>query len=354
MLRLDPGPGRPPSDLLEELTQACSLSGDEGEVRAVLRRWLGGTVCELYTDNIGNLICRRGQGPVRVIVAAHMDEVGLVVAGHDDSGLLRVKESGGLDVRVLPGRAVLVGRPKVPGVIGAPAVHLLDEDEAERVLPSRELYVDVGARSKEEAAEVAAPGDPVYFATSFERLSDRVVKAKALDDRVGCYILARLLLDPERENLTLLGVFTVQEEVGLRGARVAAQHLAPRLALAVDGTSAADVPGVEPPQTCTHLGRGPAVSLMDGTIVMHERIREHLVGLARRHGVPWQYRRLTTAGTDAGGIFLERTGIPACTVAVPCRYIHSPASLADLDDIEHTLTLLRLLLDSLDKGEFEP
>jgi putative aminopeptidase FrvX len=338
--------------LLQRLSEASGLAGHEGEVRAALREILQDVACEIYTDTIGNLICRKGNGPLRVMLDAHMDEVGLVVTGYHDSGLLRFKESGGLDPRVLPGRSVLVGPGKTPGVIGAQAVHLLGRKERDKVLPVKDLYVDIGARSRDEAASVTALGDPICFSTRFERLSDTVAKGKAFDNRVGCVVVARALLEDHYPELTVFGVFSVQEEVGLRGAQVAAYHLAPNLALAIDGTSSSNVPGVEPPATSTHMGEGPAISLLDGTIVMDHRIREQLTSLAGKHSIPYQYRRLTTAGTDAGGVFLQRTGIPACTMAVPCRYIHSPSSLVDLDDLDNTVRLTRLFLESLDKGEF--
>jgi len=354
--------------LLRELSQACGLPGDEGEVREVLRRALEPHVDEVRTDAMGNLICRRdgpaagrpagspgdGRRPLRVMLDAHMDEVGLMVAGFTDGGLLRVKTCGGIDPRVLPGRSVLVGRARMPGVIGLEAVHLIEPDDHEKVVPLKKLLVDIGARSREEAEAVAPPGTPVYFDTAFERLSDGVVKGKAFDDRIGCAAVAAVLLGRRYPNLSVVGVFSVQEEVGLRGAQAAAYSVDPDVAIAVDGTTAADVPGVESGRTCTELGRGPAVTLMDGTVVTHQRVREHLVELAAEHGVPYQFRRLTTAGTDAGAIFLQRAGVPACTVSVPCRYIHAPAALACLDDLENTVRLLELFLDSLDRGVFEP
>lgn len=340
--------------MLEQLSNACGLPGDEAEVRNILREALQPHVDELYTDSIGNLICRRGSGPLRVMLDAHMDEVGLLVAGYEANGLLRFKESGGIDPRVLPGRAVLVGRAKTPGVIGLEAVHLTDEDDRGRVVPSARFRIDIGARSRDEAEAVAPPGTPVYFATRFEAVGGPMVRGKAFDDRIGCVAVAQALLEAGCPDLTVLAAFTVQEEVGLRGAQVAGYHLDPHLALAIDGTTAADVPGIEPPQTCSHIGEGPAISLMDGTIITHERIRDHLVDLAERHGIPHQFRRLTVAGTDAGAIFLQRAGVPTCTVSVPCRYIHSAVSLASLDDLRHTVRLIRLFLKSLDKGEFRP
>ncbi len=350
-------PGDPPAlddlaALLEELSNACGLPGDEREVRDLLHRVLEPHVDEIRTDPIGNLLCRRGGGPVRVMLDAHMDEVGLMVAGYADGGLLRVRECGAIDPRVLAGRSVLVGRDRVPGVIGLRPVHFTDPAERDRATPVKDLLVDIGARTGEEAAAAAPLGSPVYFSTRFERLSDRVVKGKALDDRIGCAALARLLTAADYPGLTLYGAFTVQEEAGLRGAQVAAYNLDPHVALALEATSCADVPGVTPPDTATHLGAGPAITLMDGTIVTHQRVRDRLVALAEEHGVPYQFRRLTTAGTDSGAIFLARTGVPACTVAAPCRYIHGPAALADLHDIAALVRLVDLFLDSLDRGEF--
>jgi len=362
-------------DLLRDLSCACGLPGDEGEVRGVLRRALEPYVDEIRTDSIGNLICWKngrwggrgpggsegsaddrggpGGGPVRVMLDAHMDEVGLLVAGYAEGGFIRFKNCGGIDPRVLPGRSVLVGRAKVPGVIGLEAVHLIEPGEREKVVPMEKLFIDIGARSREEAEAVAPLGTPVYFDTVFEHLSEKVIKGKALDDRIGCAAVAGVLMRHSYPNLIVTGVFSVQEEVGLRGAQVAAHNIDPHVALAVDGTTAADVPGVEPPKSSTHVGQGPAVTLMDGTVVAHEKVRSRLVELAEEYGVPYQFRRLTTAGTDAGGIFLQRTGIPACTVSVPCRYIHAPAAVADLDDLENTIKLIHLFLDSLDKGELQ-
>ncbi len=339
--------------LLEKLSNACGLSGDEGALRDTLRLSLADDACEIYTDTIGNLICRKGNGPVRVMLDAHLDEVGLVVSGSDEAGLLRFRTSGSIDARVLPGREVLVGPGHVPGVIGAQAVHLLNGDERDKVIPAKDLRIDIGARTREEAAEAAPPGTPAYFSTKFERLSERVVKGKAFDDRAGCAILADVLRGPTYEELTVLAVFSVQEEVGLRGAQAAAYALAPDVAIAIDGTSASDVPGAEPPATNTHVGQGPAISVMDSTVVMDLGLRDQLVRLAEENKIPYQFRRLTTSGTDAGGIFYQRKGVPVANVSVPCRYIHSPVSLADLGDMGGASALIRLFLEGLDKGDFQ-
>lgn len=338
--------------LLKELTEAVGTPGREGPVRTILRRHLDGQVDDLATDALGNLIARKGNGPLRVVLAAHMDEVGLLISGFTDQGLLRFKKSGGVPDAVLPGRAFWVGEGRVPGVIGVPALHIAEDRD--KIVPAADLYMDIGARSRAEAESLVDYGDPAVWATACELLGQATVKAKALDDRAGCALLVELLRGPAYPGLTVCGVFTVQEEVGARGARVAAYGLDPRLAVALEVTTAADVPGADPHQRVTEQGRGPAISWMDGNTIVPEGLRRHLEEVAGRHGIPCQPRRSTTAGTDAGAIHLARGGIPAASVSMPGRYIHSNAALLQVADYEHTLALMQAFLESLDKGEFRP
>ncbi|MFZ5813832.1 MAG: M42 family metallopeptidase [Bacillota bacterium] len=341
--------------LLERLSNACGVPGQEDQVRAVLRDALKEHVDEMWTDVMGNLIVRKGQGPVRVMLDAHMDEVGFLVGEITEDGFLLLKKIGGLDDRVLPGRAVWVTGQRIPGVIGAKAFHLTSGAERDRVIPLDEMYVDLGCRSRAEVEALGVePGSPVYFACTFERFSDRVVKGKAFDDRVGCYVVARLLMGPVHPGLTLYGAFTVQEEVGLRGARVAAYYLNPDLAIAVDGTSSANVAGVKPMETGANMGEGPVLYPAEATNAGHQRIFEALARVAREQGLPLQYKRVAAGGTDAGGIAVQRDGIPACSLSVPCRYIHSAASLCDLGDVEATIKLIDRFLEGVGKGDFRP
>lgn len=339
--------------LLRSLCEAPGVSGAEEPVLAILRQYLEGHVDALETDPLGNLLVRKGSGPVRVLLDAHMDEVGLIVSGFTVEGLLRFKTVGGIDDRVLPGRAVLVGPERIPGVVGLKAYHL--EEARERAVPVRELFIDIGARSRAEAEAAVQYGDPVVWATPFEEWGPDVVKGRAMDDRAGCALVAETLRAwPGGEGITLLASFSVQEEVGLRGARVAADRLQPNVALVLEATSCADVPGVAPEETVTRFGQGPSLSWLDGTNIVPARLLGHLESLAREAGIPLQHRRLATAGTDAGAIHLAGAGVPTAVVALPARYIHSPVSLVHRRDYDHALELVRRFLDSVERGEFRP
>lgn len=341
--------------LLRNLTEAVGTPSREEAVRAVLREYLAGHVDEIRTDAMGNLIARKGSGPVRVLLDGHMDEVGLVVSGFTDEGYLKFKKSGGIDDRVLPGRAVWVGTNRLPGLIGIKAPHLERGKVDEKVVPAHDLVIDIGACSREEAMSLCDYGDPVVWASRLEEFGDAVIKAKALDNRVGCALAAETIRAAGRsQNISLYAVFAVQEEIGLRGARVAAWQVEPHVALALECTSNGEGPGVEPPETVTLLGKGPALSWMDGTAIVPEGLRRHLEGLAESAGIPYQYRTLTTAGTDAGQIHLARGGVPTAVVSVPCRYIHSGSGLINRHDYEAALRLVGLFVESVEKGAYRP
>lgn len=341
--------------LLEKLSNACGIPGREEEVRDLLKAELRPHVDEMWTDAMGNLIVRKGNGPFKVMLDAHMDEVGLCVGAITDEGYVKLKKVGGLDDRVLPGRQVWLTQQRIPGVIGAKAWHLTSADERSKVIPFAEMYVDLGCRNRQEVEALGIePGEPVYFATTFERFSEKVMKGKAFDDRAGCTVLASVLQQHSYPGLTLYGAFTTQEEVGLRGARVAAYNLNPDLAIALEGTGSANGAGVDPFDTITNMGEGPAISLMDASGIPNLRVQQQLMQVAEEAGIKYQTRRLTAGGTDAGGIALQRTGVPACTVSVPCRYIHTNAALLNLDDLNGAVSLIHQFLVSVEKGDFRP
>jgi endoglucanase len=258
---------------------------------------------------------------------------------------------GGVEAGVLLAKQVLVGGERVAGVIGAKPVHFLRDGEGEKPVAIEDLYIDIGAADEEQARRHVRPGDYISFATEYGEMGgrQRTVKAKALDDRVGCYILARLL---ERDwDLDLNAVFTVQEEVGLRGARVAAASVKPDLALVLEGTVADDLPGEEGSVQTTSLGGGPAITLMDRTFLAHRGWVDLLVRVAEREGIPFQFKTPGPGGTEAGAIHLAGEGVPCAVVAVPIRYIHSPVGIMNLDDMEHTLALARSALEEVAGGE---
>lgn len=338
--------------LLKRLSEARGLPGYEDEVRNLLREHLRPHVDQLYTDTLGNLIAIKGRGDYRVLLDAHMDEVGLVVSGFESAGLLRFETAGGIDPRVLPGRKVLVGDKGLPGVVGLKAVHLVSADERNRPPGVKDLFIDIGAGDRAEAERHVALGDPVVWDTRFEELGGQRVKGRALDDRAGCALLAELLTGPAYPGLTLCAVFSVQEEVGLRGAQVAAHRLAPHLALGFEATICADLPGVPSGREVTELGKGPAISLVDARTVHNRAMIRALVRLAEAGGLAYQFRRAVAGGTNSGAIALSRGGVPVANLSVPCRYLHSAALIVDLQDYAALLRLVQMFLAAVEKGEF--
>ena len=333
--------------LLQTLSEAHGVSGHEEAVRAILLEEIRSRVDTCRIDRMGNLIAVKkgtGDSKLRVLVAAHMDEVGLMITGAEDSGMLRFSPVGGIDERVLPARLVWIGDRRVPGVIGIKPVHLLDKGERDRVPEAKQLYIDVGASGKAEAEKLAARGDVAVFATEFRALSSqaggaRIVQGKAFDNRAGCALLADLL--NERFPFDLIAAFTVQEEVGLRGAQVAAWAEKPDAAVVLECTGANEVPTKRDMSPSTRLGAGAAITIRDTSFIADPRLVELFRTAAREKSIPHQFKQPNIGGTDAGAIHRSREGVPSITVAVPARYIHSPAALMDLADFESTATLAR-------------
>jgi putative aminopeptidase FrvX len=334
--------------ILRELSEAVGVSGDEGDVRAILLDAVREHVDEVKVDALGNVLAfQRGTGRrrLRVMLAAHMDEVGLMVAGHDNDGFLRVRSVGGVDPRLLPGALLQVGSEHIPGVIGVKPIHLLKEEEGQRAPKIDDLVVDIGAQGKDEAKRLAPLGTYAAFATRFRELGPTVT-GKAFDDRVGCAVLVELLRG-ERFRFDVHAAFTVQEEVGLRGARVAAYAIEPDCAFALEGTIADDIPKDKDVSPTTELGQGPAITVMDRSFIADRRLVRLLTTTAEALGIPYQIKQPGIGGTDAGAIQPAREGVPSVTVAVPCRYIHGPAALMSLDDFDNTTRLMRESLSRL-------
>ncbi len=336
---------------LRTLSEIVGTSGDEGAVRRALRPLVAPHVDEVRTDAMGNLIALKrgtGQSGERVLVTAHMDEVGLMVRDYTSEGELRIGTVGGISAQLLPGLQVVVGPEQIPGVIGLKAIHRLKREEWNRVPPVDELVVDIGAKDKDEARRIAPPGTRIAFTTTFRELGPSIA-GKAFDDRAGCTILAALLRE-EPYPFDLYGVFTVQEEVGLRGAMVAAYAVDPRVAFCLEGTLADDLPKREEMRDTsptTALGKGPAITVMDRSYVTPPWLLRHLIETAEAEGIPYQLKQPGISGTEPGAIHRARGGVAAVTVAVPCRYIHGPVALTRRSDLEHTFALVRAALRRL-------
>lgn len=338
--------------LLSEITALRGPAGHEHEAREALRKEaeqiLGGRG-RVFADTMGNLYAHRPGNDKKkkhVMLAAHMDEVGFIVRFATEEGLLRFDCVGGIDPRVIASRRVLVGEKKIPGVIGFKAVHLMTADEREKAPDYEVLSIDIGAKSKDEAEGLCPPGTYATFDSRYVEFGDGFAKAKALDDRVGCLVLLRVLAESKYEG-DITCVFTVQEESGLRGAKIAANRVKPDVALILEGTTANDMGDVPEHLQVVCCGKGAVVSLMDNSAIMNRGLRELAMATANKRGIPAQLKRLVAGGTDAGSIHLAQGGIPSLVMAVPCRYIHSPASVCKLADIDALGMLTLALLEEI-------
>ncbi len=335
-----PAVGRAQIELLERLCNAVSVSGDEREVRAIVLGELKGWADEIQVDALGNVLAvRRPKKPggLRVMLAAHMDEVGMMLMEEEEDGVFKFETVGGIDPRQLPGKSVLVGRDHLPGVIGLRPIHFYETRTELESVKVENLRIDIGP----ENGKKIKPGERAAFATRFREAGPSLM-GKALDNRLGVATLIELVKNPP-ENIELLAAFTVQEEVGLRGAKVAAYSLNPDLAIAVDSTPAYDLPvwdGSENVSYNTRLGKGPAVYLADRGTLSDPRLIRHLAAAGDELGIPYQFRQPGGGGTDAGAIHRQRAGIPSVSVSVPGRYAHTAVMVARREDWENTLALL--------------
>jgi endoglucanase len=341
----------PQLKLLERLCAACAVSGDEGEVRQIVLEQLKPVADAVKVDALGNVLATKlgsqGEKRLRVMLAAHMDEVGFMLTGEDGDGLYRFDLVGGMDERQLPGKPVLVGKDHLPGVIGAKPIHLTTADERKNPIALDSLRIDLGPEKK------ARIGDRATYATPLARLGPSL-RAKALDNRLGVATLIELVKHAP-PNVDVFAAFTVQEENGLRGAQVAAYAFAPDLAIVLDATPANDLPtwdGSENTQYNTRLGAGPAIYVADRGTLHDPRLIRLLTETGDALGIPYQIRQPGGGGTDAGIIHKQRAGIPSVAVSVPHRYTHSAASLARRADWEHTLQLIHAALARLESDIF--
>lgn len=333
--------------LLKQLTELNGLSGNEAEVRDFIKNGIEKYSDSINIDSIGNLIAfKKGKSSTcRVMLSAHMDEVGLMAIGYTENGSIRFKQVGGIDERILPGKRVLAGDKRLPGVIGCKAIHLQERDARGNNLKMKNLYIDIGAEKKEDAEKLVKLGDYIAFNSDYLEFGEGCVKAKALDDRVGCAIIMEMLKN--RYEFDLYACFTTQEEIGLRGSAVAAYTVKPDIALVIEGTTCSDVPGVEKHEHSTNLGEGAALTFIDRTSYPDRKLVDFLYNTAQKHGIKVQFKKTATGGNDAGKIQLSGSGVKVASISVPCRYIHSPVSVMSMSDYDSCLELVRTSLDEL-------
>lgn len=335
--------------MLDTLKTLCTMdgtSGHEDKIREYILSRLPED-CEHRTDALGNLIVfKKGKAEAKnkVMLAAHMDEVGVIVTHIDDKGYLKFTTVGGITPAVLAGRTVRFENGTV-GVLGIRPIHLTDKGEEGNLPDTDRMYIDIGADSREEAEKLISLGDVAVFNEEFITLGKNKVCSKALDDRMGC--LALLTLLNEEISADAYFVFTVQEEIGLRGAGTAAFQVAPDYAIVLEGTTAADLPDADEQKKVCIQGKGAAVSFMDRSTLYPPKLYKRAWELAKENNIPVQTKTMVAGGNDAGAIHKAGAGVQVLTVNVPCRYIHSGSSVADLRDYDSLLKLVRLLIGEL-------
>lgn len=333
-------------ELMKELCALPGPSGCEDAMRAFVLKRVKPFADEIRTDAIGNvMVFRKGRKALDrpVAVCAHMDEVGVIIKKITEDGMLKFGFVGGVDPRVVIGRPVRFG--DVPGVIGIKAVHLTTAAERRTMPKTKNLYIDIGATSRAAAEKLVSLGDYGVFDSAVVEFGDGLIKAKAIDDRVGCAALLKLIEDEPPVDTWFC--FTVQEETGLRGAASMAFALDPGFAMVLEGTTAADLAEVKGADAVCRVRGGVVLPFMDGATIYDAALFELLRDACIRRGIPWQTKTRVAGGTDAGRIHRSRAGVRVCAAAAPVRYIHSPSSVAAKADCEAVLAAARAFLEEL-------
>lgn len=331
-------------ELLKELCLADGVSGDESTVRELIISKIK-DVCEYSTDNLGNLICfKKGRKTPdkKLMICAHMDEVGFIITNIRGDGTLGFANVGGIEPTVVIGRQVRVGKERISGVIGSTAVHNLNSEQRKKAPDTESLYIDIGADDRAEAEKYVSLGDCAYFDSEFTELGSHRIKSKALDDRAGCAMMIELLHE-ELEYDTYF-VFNVQEEIGLRGAAASSYSVAPDYAIVLETTTAADIYGAAEDKKVCILGNGPVVSFMDRRTMYDKELFRLAFDIAEEQDLPCQTKTMIAGGNDAGAVHISGKGVRTMAVSLPCRYLHSPSSVIDTSDLENTYKLVKTLI----------
>jgi putative aminopeptidase FrvX len=329
---------------LEKLSNACGVTGREEQVRNLIVQLLTPYVDQIEVDKLDNVIAtKKGKdNKPKIMLAAHMDEVGLMVKTITKDGFLQFAKMGGIDDRILPAQKVVVCTKKgeFPGVIGSKPPHIQKEEERKKIITYDDLFIDIGAENKEDAINLGVSiGDPVAFDIKYVKLRNEAAIGKALDNRAGCVTMVETLKLLKQTDCTVCAVGTVQEEVGLRGAPAAAFGVDPDLAITLDVTIAGDVPGVREFDTSVKMGKGPTLTISDSGLITHPKVLRWLIDTAEEEKIPYQIESGLPGSTDSARISLTRQGIPCGNISIPTRYIHSPLSMLSLKDIENSAKL---------------
>ncbi|MGN7939600.1 M42 family metallopeptidase [Metabacillus sp. 22489] len=343
--------------MLKDLTDARGIPGNEREVRDVMTKYIKDYSDEIVTDHLGSLVAKKvgnENGP-KIMIAGHLDEVGFMVTQIDDRGFLRFQTVGGWWSQVMLAQRVTVLTKKgdVTGIIGSKPPHILSPEARKKPVDIKDMFIDIGASSREEAKEFGVmPGDQVvpYFEFTVMK-NEKMLLAKAWDNRIGCAIAIDVLKNLKNENHPniVYGVGTVQEEVGLRGAKTSANLIQPDIAFGVDVGIAGDTPGVSDKEAASKMGEGPQIVLYDASMVSHKGLRDMVISTAEELNIPYQFETIPGGGTDSGSIHISANGVPSLSITIATRYIHSHASMLHRDDYENAVKLITEVVKRLDR-----
>lgn len=342
------------TETLEKLSNACGIAGREEEVRSLMKKFLKPIVDEVKEDKLGNIIgIKKGKkNAPKVMLAAHMDEIGLLVKTISKEGFIQFAKIGGIDDRILLAQKVIVHTERGPlhGIIGSKPPHIQKEEERKKIFAFDELFIDIGAENLEEAKKMGVKiGDPISFDIKFAKIGKTIVIGKAFDDRVGCAAMIEIMRRLKDTECTVYAVGTVQEEVGLRGATTAAFGIYPTVGIALDVTIAGDMPGVKEVEAPIKMRKGPSLTVTDYGLITHPKVLRLLVDAAEEDKIPYQLETGLQGSTDAARISLTKEGVPSGVISIPTRYIHSPTSLLSLEDVENTVKLAVAAIDKIPK-----
>ncbi len=342
--------------LLRELTEAHGISGQEDLIREIVRRELGPT-CDLRTDTMGNLHCvKKGKGanPKKLMLAAHMDEIGFIVKFIDDKGFIRLQPLGGWDPRQMSSQRVFVHAKdgKLPGVLmqSTKPKHMLTPEEAGKAPMVENFFVDLGLSAEQAKAKVKL-GDMVTMNRTLQQMGD-LLTCKSMDDRAAVYVMIEAVKAAKSNDVELHAIATVQEEIGLRGATASGAGLAPDICVALDVTLANDIPGLQEQDYVTKLGEGAAIKIMDSSLICHPKMVSHFTALAEKHKIKHQFEILSAGGTDAGGVQRLHGGIPSFTLSIPTRYIHTVNETVHSADVDACVALLARYIEDAHNGDY--
>lgn len=327
--------------LLKKLCEFNSISGDEKSVRNIIVSEIKPYADKITTDNLGNLIVlKKGtkQTDKTLMISAHMDEVGFMVTDITSDGYVKFDEVGGIDKRIVIGKSVTIGENNVCGAVGIKPIHLSKGDEATKIPPLSDMYIDIGAKSKEDALSYINYGDSINFDSPYLQ-TETSVMSKAIDDRFGCLVLIDMIKSGVEYDTYF--TFVVQEEVGLRGSTVAAYSVNPDFAIVVETTTAADVPEIDNNKQVCNLGNGAVISFMDRRTIYDKELVKLAFDVAKTKNIKAQYKKAVAGGNDSGAIHKSRNGVRTLAISLACRYLHAPSCVADKDDMESVCALTK-------------